>query len=271
MSYEQLERSTAAGNPRRLYEFVRGARRWRYTGGDRDFALDTQIYGAVAIQDDGIRQSGHTAGDMLTITAPGDFEIARLYRGLPPSSEVAVVVRDVHEGDGDARVVWMGRVAGVNRSSLESTEVRCQSLDAALGQPGLRLAWTRGCPYTLYDRNCRVNPESYRVPASLTTLAGNVVTAGIFSQYPDGWFAGGFLSWDLGEAGLERRGIRTHVGERLVLLGAGDGLRVGQAVIAYPGCGRSISICHTKFNNSPNYGGAPGLPGKSPFDGTPIF
>ncbi|UJB18766.1 MULTISPECIES: phage BR0599 family protein [Lysobacter] len=67
------------------------------------------------------------------------------------------------------------------------------------------------------------------------------------------------------------RGIRSHVGERLVLLGAGDGLRIGQAIIAYPGCGRSMAICHGKFNNAPNYGGAPGLPGKSPFDGTPIY
>jgi len=271
MSFEQVERSTAAGNPRRLYEFARGAQRWRYTGGDRDFLLDSQSYRAVAVRDDGIRQSGHTASDVLTITAPGDFEVARLYRGLPPSTEVAVILRDVHEGDGDARVVWMGRVAGVNRSSLDSTEVRCQSLDAALGQPGLRLAWTRGCPYTLYDRNCRVNPEVHRVAAALNSVTGDLVTAGEFGQYPDGWFAGGFLAWDLGEAGLERRGIRSHQGERLTLLGAGDGLRSGQAVWAYPGCGRSMAICNTKFNNAPNYGGAPGLPGKSPFDGTPIF
>src|SRR5688572_33145610 len=132
MSFEQFERSTAAGNPRRLYEFVRGAKRWRYTGGDRAIALDTQIYDAVAISDDGIRQSGHTASDMLTITAPGDFEVARLYRGLPPSGEIAVVIRDIHETDDDAPVVWIGRIAGVNRPKLESTEVRCQSLDAAL-------------------------------------------------------------------------------------------------------------------------------------------
>ncbi|SDY64994.1 phage conserved hypothetical protein BR0599 [Lysobacter sp. yr284] len=271
MSFDQYERSTAAGNPRRLYEFVRGGQRWRYTGGDRDFQLDTQTYRAVAISDDGIRQSGHVASDVLTITAPGDFDVARLYRGLPPSTEVAVFVRDIHEGDSEARVAWVGRVAGVNRPKLETSEIRCQSLDAALGQPGLRLAWTRGCPYTLYDRNCRVNPEAHRVPATLATVAGNVVTAGAFGLLPDGWLAGGFLAWDLGEAGIERRGIRFHEGERLILLGAGDGLRVGQALVAYPGCARTIAICHSKFANAPNYGGVPGLPGKSPFDGTPVF
>ena len=112
MSFDQFERSVAAGNPRRLYEFVRGAQRWRYTGGDRDVLLDTQVYRAAAISDDGIRQSGHVAG---------------------------------------------------------------------------------------------------------------------------------------------------------------DGLRVGQDVVAYPGCARTIAICQSKFNNAPNFGGVPGLPGKSPFDGTPIF
>ena len=271
MSFDQIERSVAAGNPRRLYEFVRGAQRWRYTGGDRDFQLDTQAYRAIAISDDGIRQSGHVASDVLTINTPGDFEIVRWYRGLPPSTEVSVFIRDIHEGDNEARVSWVGRVAGVNRPRLEASEIRCQSLDAALGQPGLRLAWTRGCPHTLYDRNCRVNPEAHRVRASLTTVAGNIVTAGEFGLLPNGWLAGGFLAWDLGEAGIDRRGIRFHEGERLVLLGAGDGLRVGQDVVAYPGCARTIAICQSKFNNAPNFGGVPGLPGKSPFDGTPIF
>ena len=271
MSFDQLELSTAAGNPLRLYEFVRGAQRYRYTGGDRDRVLETQVYRAITASDDGIRQSGHVASDMLTITVPGDLDLVRLYRGLPPSSEIGVVIRDLHEGDDDARVSWMGCIAGINRAAPERAEIRCQTLDAAMSQPGLRLAWTRGCPHTLYDRNCQVNPEAYRVPVLLTAVAGSLVSAGELSQYPDGWFAGGFLAWDLGEAGMERRGIRAHRGQWLTLLGAGDGLRVGQSVVAYPGCGRTIAICNTKFKNAPNYGGVPGLPGKSPFDGTPIF
>lgn len=42
-------------------------------------------------------------------------------------------------------------------------------------------------------------------------------------------------------------------------------------MITYLARGRTIAICNSKFNSAPNYGCAPGLPGKSPFDGTPIY
>lgn len=271
MSFTSRERSLADGQPRRLYTFARQARFWRYTSADQNITLDTQTYPSVAISDDGIRQTGNAGNDVLTLTAPADLEIARLFRGVPPSSEVLLTVRDLHWGDDQAIAVWIGRVASVNTPSLERCQIRCQTLAATLAQPGLRLCWSRNCPYSLYDRHCTVNPDTYRVPAVLTAVEGFTVTAGEFGAYPDGWFAGGFLAWDLGAEGIERRGISAHQGQSLTLLSPSDGLHLGQAITAYPGCTRVISVCERKFNNADNYGGVPGLPGKSPFDGSPVF
>ncbi|MGP1665642.1 MAG: phage BR0599 family protein, partial [Rhodanobacter sp.] len=70
---------------------------------------------------------------------------------------------------------------------------------------------------------------------------------------------------------LERRGIDEHLGKQLRLLGKSDGLLEGMDVKAYPGCQRTSAVCAAKYNNLLNYGGYPHLPGKSPFDGDPLY
>jgi hypothetical protein len=55
------------------------------------------------------------------------------------------------------------------------------------------------------------------------------------------------------------------------MFGLADGLYYGLAVNAYPGCNRTTTECVDKFDNLDNYGGVPDLPGKSPFDGDPVF
>jgi hypothetical protein len=70
---------------------------------------------------------------------------------------------------------------------------------------------------------------------------------------------------------LERRGIESHSGATFTVLGSTAGLDVGDYITAYPGCGRTRAECKNKFNNLPNYGGFAHLPGKSPFEGDPVF
>ena len=69
---------------------------------------------------------------------------------------------------------------------------------------------------------------------------------------------------------MNRRGIESQNGNNFQVLGSTDGLEVGTAVTLYPGCPRNTTACKL-FNNLPNYGGFPHLPGKSPFDGSPVF
>ncbi|WP_192943092.1 phage BR0599 family protein [Pseudomonas aeruginosa] len=41
------------------------------------------------------------------------------------------------------------------------------------------------------------------------------------------------------------------------------------SAVAFPGCDQLIQTCNDKFDNTPNCGAVPFLPGKSPFDGDP--
>ena len=54
MSFSTRERSIAAGQPVRLYEFRRGALRWAWCGADRDIVLSGGAFKATAISDDGV-------------------------------------------------------------------------------------------------------------------------------------------------------------------------------------------------------------------------
>jgi len=271
MTHDVRERSCADGQPIRLYDFGRGQAHWLYCSADRDIVFQGKTYLARAISDDGIRQSGETSADALIITAPWNAEVVNQFRGMPPSVEIGLTVRDMHYGETEAAVVWVGSIAGVKWPAPNKCEIRCESLAASLERSGLTRTWERNCPYTLFDTDCTVDRNGYKTTITIQSLTGAAISSGTFETQPDGYWSGGFVEWDIGDGEVERRGIEIHAGSVASLLGGTDGLVIGQAVTAYPGCARTIQVCHDKFGNDANYGGIWHLPGKSPFDGTPIF
>jgi len=84
-------------------------------------------------------------------------------------------------------------------------------------------------------------------------------------------FDGGFIEWQHPVRGTEFLVIETQNGNACEMFGDTGGLYYNLAVTAYPGCKRTTDDCGTKFNNLDNFGGVPDLPGKSPFDGDPVF
>lgn len=271
MSFISRETSIAAGQPITLYEFQRGLHRWRYTSADREQTFQTQTFSPIAISDDGRRRTGEVSADLLTIRVPYNNPVARLFRGVPPSDEISVIIRELHQGESDFVVGWTGGVQGVKYPSPERAEIMCQSTEARAQRVGLWLAWERGCTNALYDQMCGVNRDDYAVEATVQSMDGVTISSGTFDEQEDGYFAGGYVEWPIGLGEYERRGIISHVGSVLTLLGGTDGITPGQSVTALPGCTYTIETCDARFGNSRRYGGIPHLPSKSPFDGDPIF
>ncbi|MCA0240161.1 MAG: phage BR0599 family protein [Proteobacteria bacterium] len=275
MSYETREISIHAGKPVRLYEFERGALRWSYCTAVRDLSYLARTWRALPIRDDGVRLTGEPSADALRITAPADIEVAAMFRAAPPSAEIGVVVRDYHAGEADvaesARAVWVGSISGVRWPQQDRCEIACESMHASMERTGLRLTWERNCPYTIYDQNCRVPGATHEVLATVQSLDGAAISAGAFGAQPDGFFAGGFVRWSIGGGEYEQRGVESHVGDELVLLGGTHGLAGGVEVAAYPGCRQTRAYCVDQFANGANFGGAEHMPGKSPYDGNPVM
>ncbi|MEO1902601.1 MAG: phage BR0599 family protein [Alcanivorax sp.] len=272
MSYDDLDASISNARPIQLYEFARGAQRWRYTNAGLDVVQDNQTFHSIQIKDDGIRQTGEASADALNIDVPLDLELLGIYRIYPPSTPIELTIWDKDLGDPAALVKWVGLLSDVIlKRRAGKAKLVCRPLSSEQDNTGLRLVWGRQCPYALYDTNCRVDKEQFRTTANLTSASGITITAGPFGAHPDGWFTGGFIEWEVVSGAVEQRGIDSHVGTNLTLLGGSLELKPGVQVRAYPGCARTVAVCGSKFDNVENYGGVPALPGRSPFDGNPVF
>lgn len=271
MTFDQIERSNYNGTPTTLYEFAIGdTARWRYATGTENVVLNGVTYEACSASDSGIVQSGDVQNDDFTVKLPANVEFATLFRGTPPSSPIFVTVRNINRNAPEAPVVWAGTVKNGNRTNVAEFDVVCKTLTASLNRMGVRLGWSRGCPHALYDRNCRVNKALYAVSVQISGLDGVGFTAAVGSL-GDGYLAGGFLEFELLPGVIDTRAIESHVGTRVDLLSASDGLANGMWVTVYPGCDRITSTCALKFGNLSNYGGFAQMPTKSPFDGDPVF
>lgn len=271
MSFESRETSIAAGKPIRLYLFERGLLKWRVCNANRPVTYDGQEWLNRVIEDDGIRQTGEVSADVTKITAQGDLEAAAQFRPIAPNSEVAITIIDLHAGEILGRVRFVGSVTDVTWPKRDRCEISILSINDSLEQTGLRLCWRRNCPHSVYDHNCKVDQNAYRVGGVITAVGGITLQSNALSGYPDEYFAGGFLEWNIADGEMDRRGITHHTGNEITLLGPTTGLRPGLSVAFFPGCAGTIAICDAKFNNKDNYGGFPQLAGKSPFNGDPIF
>jgi uncharacterized phage protein (TIGR02218 family) len=100
---------------------------------------------------------------------------------------------------------------------------------------------------------------------------GQIITADAFGDFEDGWFTGGFIEYLLPTGFLETRMINRHIGTSIRVLSGIVGMAVGDPIVAYPGCKRTVRACIDKFDNYDNYGGFPHIPGRSPYDGQPVF
>lgn len=281
MSFSDKEISNDEGQRIGLYHFRWGTQNWYYTSADRVIAYDSgdgsgsHDYQPTAISDSGVTQGGETGYD-FQVTLPSTNPVALLYRVTPPSGRVYLKVRRMQLGETDAPLFWVGTVANLKPKNLAGAVMVCRSSISNLKRTGLRLTWQRQCPHALYDRQCRVDPADWEYPYEIASVVGNqvtLVTAGVGLDQATGFFTGGIIKWQVATDTYDFRMIEAHTAPLVfTLFGRGDGLAAAMDVLLYPGCTRDVSLTGClHFANLDNYGGHLYMPGKSPFDGNPVF
>lgn len=283
MSFPDRETSNQDGSIVSLYEFQWGFTFWRYTSADRDIVLSQIIdgeptdvtYTKLPIWDDGMVQGGSSNND-VQVHAPSNIPLADLFHSTPPASEINLTIRRRHHGDENAFIYWKGYVINVKRDvGNAGVVILGETILASFnGRSGLRLGWTRGCPFILYDQDCTVNPDMFDISTTIAALTGDTVTLSAYAgDHTIGRFTGGYIEWEATPEGtLDRRGVKEQTTEQdFVLLGTTYRLEVGMIVRIYPGCDLTTTMCRERFNNIDNYGGCAQMTGKNPFDGTRII
>lgn len=270
MTYDAVERSRDGRRPVEIYTFARDYQTWRYTSADRDVVVDSLTYTARSISRSAIEATGELARLGLTLNVQRDLEVADLFRVSPPSAAVTCTVRQYHDGDGSVATLWSGRIASVSWQGASAT-IALEPVYTALRRVGLRRMYQRQCPHVLYGSACGVNSAAFRVDGPADAISGLTVSVSEASLLADGWFAGGFIEYDIALGIAERRFVTGHSGAVLTLSAAPAGLVVGQSVRMFPGCDHALATCNSKFSNALNYGGMPYFTQKNPFGGEPIF
>lgn len=268
MTYAIVETSTQDGRPVELYEFVSGATSYRYTSADGDVSYGGNTYTAVPIARGAVEATSETARLALEITCSRDLTVLDLFSTLPPDQIVAVTLRRLHAGDGEAITLWMGRILNVTWNNA-TAEIHCESVFTSLKRTGLRRLYQKPCPHVVYGPGCGLNKASWKATKSVATISGTTLT---FSSIgvADGYYAGGFIEWTSGGV-TQRRAIRSQLAGVVEISFQIPSLTAGASVDLYPGCDHTLAACTTKFANWLNFGGMPYFPSKNPFSGTVIY
>lgn len=254
-----------------LYDFSRGARHWAYCDRGRDVTLGGLTYQYSPIKRGSISESADVSHNTLDITASQDLPFLDQFRGSMPMEPIGLTVRKQNAGNGSVAVIWIGEVGGVEFGTSAATIHGLPPL-ASLQALGLKRSWQKSCPHVVYGAGlgqCNASRAAMQTSATLTTVTGNVVHAAAFAGQDDGWWSGGYIEWQVGEA-TERRFISAHVGDMVILLTPAL-VAVGTVVTALPGCDHSLATCDVKFKNSDNYGGQPFIPEKNPMGPESIY
>ena len=233
--------------------------------------MSGNTYVAVTIADEGIKQSGDEVSDQLTVTMPASLPVPLLFLAAPPEDPVGLIIRRLHQGETDPFIVWAGTVGAVRRVDELISSLTCNTATASLSRGGLRMLWSRGCPHALYDGQCQADPLDFVTTGTITAVGGGTVTVPEFDTLGDGWFDGGWIEKVETDGHALRRAVISHTGSVVSVLTTTYGLEIGDEVAGFAGCDRAVATCDSKFDNLSNFGGHPYLPGKSPFDGDPVF
>jgi len=271
MSYDTAERSNYDAQPVALYSFQVGPNSWDYVNGEEEVYLAGVTYLPTNITDNGETMSGEIATDEFVVSISKDANFVALFRATPPSAEITLIVRHWNRGEPDSPVVGTYLVKAAKRTDEVSWDIVCRAYTVSLNRNGLRLGYGRYCPHALYDHNCQVDPNAYKVTGSIISLTGTSFNvSGIVGQVAN-YFAGGYFEWEWLPGVIERRAIETSNGSLIAVMGTTDGLALGTSIALFPGCDRTTIMCNSRFSNILNFGGFPHMPGKNPFDGKPVF
>lgn len=273
MNYKDTENSLDGRIPIRCYAFRRGALTWLYNTSSEAITRNNMRFLSLTggISDDGFIRSNGGQSDDFTVTAPATIAIAKLFNEQAPSNRIYLTVYDTHQGTDELVQRWSGAISSVNYSDIDKIKITHTPLASLANKPGTTQVYARQCNAVIYDTQCTVNKEQYRVSGTIQQISVNSIQVAQAANYDDGWFNGGFIEFDAGSGEQDRRYIESHQGMTLVLWGGGISLTLGQTINFYPGCDIARTTCNGKYNNILNYQGCPHLQGRSIFDGNPVW
>lgn len=267
MAYTDFDYSADAGAPYELFEFVEGARSWRYTTRPVATVQDGLTYEPLTITRSEINRTSDSVGDDMTISLPDNNTLAlELMAGLS-AHLVTVRVLQVHLTDPDLQeqIIFAGVVRDISIEGA-TAQITCGSrLGSSAARRIAPTTYQAGCNLTWGSTRCGANREAYKATAEITAAdqTGRVLTLPALSGFAAGHFNGGRVV----VAGTQRFIEKHAAGGVLTLSYPVRGLTSAPATASiYPDCPKTEAACADRYNNLPNFLGWSRLPSINPYN-----
>jgi len=269
MTYDTYETSLESSQPVEIYKIILGPNSYRYTSAEDNVVIDGNTYEAIAISRNRIGRGQEERSNVLEITLPGNNEVAVQYISNVPGQRGRVTVERYQRLDGSSPQVikiFEGLIASVSfENDANIAKIAVTPISVATSREIPRFVYSSQCNHVLYDDQCTIDPvnPSYKFSGTVTVVSGNSITVPGLSGFSAGWFTAGYVE---ALSGLDARLITNHSGDIIELLLPFPFNAVGKSVDVYAGCGHSIAVCKSKFNNVINFGGFAFVPTRNPFE-----
>lgn len=236
--------------PVHLFIFRRQSLTLRFasTGPGRDFEAGGQVYLGAQIERDAIKQTAERAKDKLKIRMahlldpaapelPITQALGAWWRPHIPSDPIHVTCLATEHGATEPpRVEWSGWAIQPAYTDTQ-LEITCDPNSPHGEAVNQGAKWQRACFKTVYStgpRGCNLPADGYRVPATLTGVAGEDLTAAEFAD-PLRTFVGGHVEWPdpLDPEVTLRRAIVAHSGTTITVADDAGDLAADDEVVAF--------------------------------------
>ncbi len=276
--FANFEMSREGGQPVSLYLFRWGAHEdniYAYTDAEEEIVHDGITYLPAVIGRGKIKASGSLDQKTLKITTTIDSDIAILYLTGGPSYPTTLTIWQGHVGLSEFfwKVVWMGRVVGVDPSG-PMIEISAEPASTAMRGPGLRRHYMYGCPHVLYGKvGCGADPFAVQKVELVVSLgkANLDIATGWNEAIALEKFRNGYITWVAVAGQTEIRTIIDATATNLTLNRKLTDILIGTSITIFPGCNHQVDDCRdlhielsTGQSNIVNYGGQKDIPVVNP-------
>jgi uncharacterized phage protein (TIGR02218 family) len=258
VSYDTIEKSTAASQAYELYKFVTAGQTFFLTSADEPINYLGATYQPTTIHRTELEQSNEVSSGEVKVYVPPGHPIAQLLIPYLTPSPMQVFIYGGHYGDAEVVTLFSGKV------SSAAIETECEIIvnsDLYILQRKIpKQGYQSPCVHVFGDAGCGINLALFTTSGVIAAISadGLTITVAAFSGLSHS-LAGGYF-----KRGNDYRMITAHAGTTVTLLSPISGLNVGDAVTGTAGCQLTYAACQS-YNNVPNFLGFDLIPQTNPF------
>jgi uncharacterized phage protein (TIGR02218 family) len=236
-----------------------------FTDHDSDISIDSILYKAESgFTPSAIQNSASLSVDNLDIEgmlSAGNITEADIMAGLYDFAEIEIFqvnYNDITQGKLKLRRGWLGEVSLVNQQFVVEVRGLTQRLSQTIGE-----LYSASCRATFADSRCKINPASYTVTGTVSSVTSNREFVDSGRTEGSGLFNFGKITFSSGANNGLSMEVKEFIsgGKIILVLPMPYSISTGDNYNILQGCDKTLETCSSQYNNVVNFRGEPHVPG----------